>query len=221
MSVKNSLSRNQYPMPLGSMLFMASTNSGRGDLGDKWLVADGRYLLRDEYPELFYWIGDVYGTTDATNFRLPQASLTNFNGTKGLLPLCSASNTGTVNTGDGGTASLNVTLAENNIPPMSWDGQGSAVDGTGLDVDNTVWNSVVDNGRSVAENDYSGASSGNSSFNAEFLRHNTEATGASLSMSTPAVIDRTAVPVAITDTIALRGEIPTRFEMRMMIKVRY
>ena len=41
------------------------------------------------------------------------------------------------------------------------------------------------------------------------------------STSTPAVIDRTAVPTAITPTIDLRGELPSRFEMRMMIKAKY
>ena len=223
MSVNNSLgSGNDYPMPIGSMLFLSATNSGKGDLGAKWLVADGRFLKRDEYPVLFYWIGDAFGFQDSTDFRLPQAAVSNFNGTKGLLPLCSAANQGGIDTGDGGVASLNATLTEANIPPISWDGQGSAVDGTGFDVDNSVWNSVVDNGRSVAENDYSGAQNDDGDTPSKQLRHNTPATGASdIATTTPATIDKTATPTPITDTIALRGELPSRFEMRMMIKANY
>ena len=223
MSVKNTLGNgNDYPMPIGSMLFLSATNSGKGDLGAKWLVADGRFLKRDEYPDLFYWIGDIYGFQDSTDFRLPQASLNNFNVTKGLLPFCSATNDGNINQGDGGVASLNATLTEANIPPISWDGQGSAVDGTGFDVDNSVWNSVVDNGRSVAENDYSGAQNDDGDTPSKQLRHNTPATGASdIATTTPATIDKTATPTPITDTIALRGELPSRFEMRMMIKANY
>tara|TARA_R110002012_G_scaffold7660_3_gene35633 strand:+ start:2751 stop:3422 length:672 start_codon:yes stop_codon:yes gene_type:complete len=223
MSVNNSLGNgNDNPMPIGSMLFLAATNSAKGDLGQKWLVADGRYLKRDEYPDLFYWIGDVFGSQDATDFRLPQSALTNFNGTKGLLPLPTATNDGAVDTGDGGVASLNATLTEANIPPISWDGQSSAVDGTGFDVDNSVWNSVVDNGRQVAEADFNGATNDDGSFTAKQLLYNTPATGASdIATTTPATIDKTATPTPITDTIALRGELPSRFEMRMMIKANY
>lgn len=224
MSVKNSLGRNDYPMPIGSMLFLAATNSGKGDLGNKWLVADGRYLKRDEYADLFYWIGDVFGSNDATDFRLPQASLTNFSGTKGLLPLPSSTNDGAIDTGDGGIATLNATLVEDNIPPISWDGKGSAVDGTGFDVDNSVWNSVVSNGRSVAKNDTGGADSNSGgSTSGTFLRYNTPASGASdITTTTPATIDRTnPSTAALNDTLALRGELPSRYEMRMMIKANY
>ena len=224
MSVFNSLgSGNDYPMPIGSMLFLAATNSGKGDLGKKWLVADGRFLKRDEYPDLFYWIGDVFGSSpDSSDFRLPQAAVTNFNGTLGLLPLCSAANDGFTDTGTGGVASLNATLTEANIPPISWDGQGSAVDGTGFDVDNSVWNSVVNNARQVAENDYSGAQNRDGDNPSKQLRHNTPATGASdIVTTTAATIDKTATATPITDTIGLRGELPSRFEMRMMIKANF
>ena len=224
MSVFNSLgSGNDYPMPIGSMLFLAATNSGKGDLGKKWLVADGRFLKRDEYPDLFYWIGDVFGSSpDSSDFRLPQAAVTNFNGTLGLLPLCSAANDGLTDTGTGGVATLNANLTEANIPPISWDGQGSAVDGTGFDVDNSVWNSVVNNGRQVAENDYSGAQNRDGDNPSKQLRHNTPATGASdIVTTTPATIDKTATATPITDTIGLRGELPSRFEMRMMIKANF
>ena len=222
MSVNNALGTgNSNPMPLGTIIWYADIR-GSGDLGDDtWLKCDGRYLLRDEYPDLFFWIGDVFGTTDPSNFRLPQAQLTNFNGTKGLLPLPQLSNTGNTDVGAGGTATLNATLAEANIPPMSWNGDG-AVAGTGLDVTNSVWNSTIDNARDCAENDASGGSSTSSGTTAKCVRHNTPATGISnIKTSTPAVIDRTAVPTAITPTIDLRGELPSRFEMRMMIKAKY
>ncbi len=222
MSVNNALGTgNSNPMPLGTLIWYADIR-GSGDLGDgTWLNCDGRYLLRDEYPDLFYWIGDVFGTNDPTNFRLPQAQATNFNGTKGLLPLPQLSNDGAIDTGDGGTATLNATLVEANIPPMSWNGDGS-VAGTGLDVSNSVWNSAIDNARDCAENDFSGGSSTSSGTTAKCVRHNTPATGISnISTSTPAVIDRTATATAITDTINLRGELPSRFEMRMMIKAKY
>jgi microcystin-dependent protein len=212
---------NSNPMPIGTIIWYANIG-GSGDLGDStWLNCDGRYLLRDEYPDLFYWIGDVFGTTDSSNFRLPQAQATNFNGTKGLLPLPQLSNTGNIDVGAGGTATLNATLVEANIPPMSWNGDGSSA-GTGLDVTNSVWNSTIDNARNCAENDYSGGSSTSSGSTAKCVRHNTPATGISnITTSTPAVIDRTATATAITSTIDLRGELPSRFEMRMMIKAKY
>jgi len=37
-----------------------------------WIVSDGRYLDRAQYPELFAKIGVVYGSTSATNFRIPE-----------------------------------------------------------------------------------------------------------------------------------------------------
>ncbi len=222
MSVNNALGTgNSNPMPLGTIIWYADIG-GSGDLGDDtWLNCDGRYLLRDEYPDLFFWIGDVFGTTDPTNFRLPQAQATNFNGTKGLFPLPQITNTGGVNVGAGGTATLNATLIEANIPPMTWNGDGSAA-GTGLDVTNTVWNSAIDNARNCAENDFSGGSSSDAGATAKCVRHDTPATGISnITTSTPAVIDKTAVPTPITPTIDLRGELPSRFEMRMMIKAKY
>ena len=36
-----------------------------------WMLADGRSLLRAEYPDLFTAIGTVYGSVDATHFNLP------------------------------------------------------------------------------------------------------------------------------------------------------
>ena len=223
MSVQNSLgSSNDYPMPLGSLLYVAATNSGKGDFGNKWLVADGRYLLRDEYPDLFYWIGDVFGTTDPNNFRLPQAAVTNFNGTKGLLPLPQAANDGAVDTGSGGTATLTATLVEDNIPAISWNGEGASVDGVGFDVNNSVWDSVVDNARLVAVNDTTGAMSSPANPGESCLIFNTPATGCSdIVTTTPATIDKTATPAPIGDTIDLIGELPSRFEMRMMIKANY
>lgn len=223
MSVLNSLgSNNNYPMPLGSLLYVAATNSGKGDFGNKWLVADGRYLLRDEYPDLFYWIGDVFGSTGATDFRLPQAAVTNFNGTKGLLPLPQAANDGVVDTGSGGTATLTATLVEDNIPAISWNGEGAAVDGVGFDVNNSVWDSVVDNARDVAVNDSTGAMSSPANPGESCLIFNTPATGCSdIVTTTPATVDKTATPAPIGDTIDLIGELPSRFEMRMMIKANY
>ncbi len=95
--------------------------------------------------------------------------------------------------------------------------------GTGLDVTNSVWNSAIDNARDCAENDYSGGSStSDAGATAKCVRHNTPAKGISnITTSTPAVIDKTAVPTPITSTIDLRGELPSRFEMRMMIKAKY
>ena len=88
--------------------------------------------------------------------------------------------------------------------------------------DSSVWASTVDNGRNVAENDGTGGESGTASTTAQFLRYNTPATGCSdITTTSPAGIDKTATPVAISDTLDLTGEIPTRFEMRMMIKANY
>lgn len=36
-----------------------------------WLVCDGRLLDREQYPALFEVIGTTFGSTNSTNFRLP------------------------------------------------------------------------------------------------------------------------------------------------------
>ena len=39
-----------------------------------WLRCDGRILLRNEYPDLFKVIGTSFGTTNSTNFRIPNST---------------------------------------------------------------------------------------------------------------------------------------------------
>lgn len=38
---------------------------------ENWMLADGRSLLRADYPQLFEEIGTIYGAPDGTHFKLP------------------------------------------------------------------------------------------------------------------------------------------------------
>jgi len=55
-------------VPVGAILPHAAAIA---NVPDGYLLCDGRLLTRTEYSELFDVIGTEYGTTNATNFRLP------------------------------------------------------------------------------------------------------------------------------------------------------
>lgn len=54
--------------PVGVMYMWPGPTSS---IPDKYMLCDGRELLRDDYPELFDIIDTTYGTTSANNFKLP------------------------------------------------------------------------------------------------------------------------------------------------------
>lgn len=70
MSVKNQLGYDGFPLPVGSIIGYARGNNAT-PLPLTFLVCNGSYLLRSDYPQLFKAIGTIYGTNNANNFRLP------------------------------------------------------------------------------------------------------------------------------------------------------
>jgi microcystin-dependent protein len=73
MSVKNSLGYQSFPLPIGAIIPWGFSNpvQPRPQIPETWRKCDGRYLDRATYPQLFEAIGTLYGTTTATNFRIP------------------------------------------------------------------------------------------------------------------------------------------------------
>jgi hypothetical protein len=107
------------------------------------------------------------------------------------------------------------------MPPIAWNGEGTNVAGIGLDVENLSWTSAINSGRSVMQNDTSGAGSGGADVNGSFVIRNHPILGMNNISATPAAITRTAAtPVALSQTFPLKGELPQRYEMRMMIRAK-
>jgi microcystin-dependent protein len=73
MSVKNSLGYQSFPLPVGAIIPWAFENPAppTPQIPPTWRRCNGAYLDRATYPQLFEAIGTLYGTTTATNFRLP------------------------------------------------------------------------------------------------------------------------------------------------------
>jgi microcystin-dependent protein len=62
------LTSESYPIPLGTVYYLASNIGG----GSGFLLADGSAISRDTYWELFEYIGTGYGAGDGlTTFNLP------------------------------------------------------------------------------------------------------------------------------------------------------
>ena len=57
-------------IPAGSIMTYGGTASG-AEVVPGWLLCDGSLVLRSTYATLFSRIGTTYGSTDASNFRLP------------------------------------------------------------------------------------------------------------------------------------------------------
>jgi microcystin-dependent protein len=70
MSVKNQFGYDSFPIPVGSIIPYAKGNNVT-TIPLTYRICNGDLLLRTEYPQLFSAIGTIYGTTDATNFRVP------------------------------------------------------------------------------------------------------------------------------------------------------
>jgi len=57
---------NGSPVPVGAIMTFA-----QAAVPEHYIECDGRILDRNTYPQLFSAIGTTYGTTDASNFRVP------------------------------------------------------------------------------------------------------------------------------------------------------
>lgn len=64
--IQNQINALSILLPTGSILMWSAANAPSG-----FLVCNGAYLLRTSYPNLFSVIGITYGSTDVSNFRLP------------------------------------------------------------------------------------------------------------------------------------------------------
>jgi microcystin-dependent protein len=73
MSVKNQLGYQSFPLPIGAIVPWIFENPAQPipQIPPTWRRCNGAYLDRATYPQLFEAIGTLYGTTTATNFRLP------------------------------------------------------------------------------------------------------------------------------------------------------
>tara|TARA_R110001632_G_scaffold154191_2_gene272285 strand:- start:10755 stop:11369 length:615 start_codon:yes stop_codon:yes gene_type:complete len=204
------------------MLYYAGTQGGTGDIGIKWLVADGRSLdRRFEFNDLFKHIGTIFGSVDAEHFNLPNASKENGEGSSGLLPKAVSVNDGGSTQGVAGTATISATLVENNIPPLQPQFINKVDAGFGFNNDALNWTSTVD--RSVLPNDSNGASNNTDSgpTNEPCLLANQPVSGAFLVKTSDPVVAQLAAAVPINQALTLTAELPTRYEMRMMIKANY
>lgn len=57
--------------PTGMIMIWAANDIPSEMLADGWLLCDGSFVLRADYPALFALIGTAYGEDDETNFALP------------------------------------------------------------------------------------------------------------------------------------------------------
>lgn len=59
---------NEARVPAGTVAFFAGENIPSG-----WLLADGRYVKKDDYAALYAALGSIYGEAPEGYFRLPDA----------------------------------------------------------------------------------------------------------------------------------------------------
>lgn len=70
-SVQGLLQTLPFGITASSGMVMAFACSDTWTAPKGWLSCDGSYYERQQYPQLFAIIGTKYGTTTATNFRVP------------------------------------------------------------------------------------------------------------------------------------------------------
>jgi len=217
MSVKGLLGDNDYPIPIGCMTFWANIGATQPPPG--WLIVQGQELKKSKYPALFDILGNQFGTpTDPDSFLLPNP-LGSATGSDGKLPLYKTANTGTVDAGAAGTATLAFTITDANMPnlPNKDDVAGGAY---GITQSGGTWTSLVNNGRSVADNDTSGATSGTPDFDSLCVPANTPVEGVYQITPTqaPQNVSQPTAATAYSGTINLDGEVPKRYELPIIIK---
>jgi microcystin-dependent protein len=214
MSAKGLLGDNDYPIPIGCMTFYCGNNPPSG-----WLKVAGQEVAIAQYPALYDILGNQFGTpSNPDNFLLPNVA-GSATGSDGKLPLYKATNTGVVDAGLAGTANLSFTLTEANMPnlPNMDNVEGNAY---GITQSGGAWTSLVNSGRSVADNDTSGGQSGAQDTDDTFVPYNTPVQGVFNITPTqaPDNISQPTAATAYSGTIALDGEVPKRYEMPIIIK---
>ena len=217
MSAKGLLGDNDYPIPIGCMTFWAAGYATLPPRG--WLIVQGQEIKKTQYPALFEILGNQFGTpTDPDSFLLPNP-LGSATGSDGKLPLHKTANTGVVDAGAAGSATLSFTLTDANMPnlPNKDDVEGNAY---GITQSAGIWTTLVNNGRSVADNDTSGATSGTPDFDNLCVPANTPVEGIYQITATqaPQNVSQPTAATAYSGTINLDGEVPKRYEMPIIIK---
>jgi len=75
MSVKNALGYNQFPCPVGSVVYyggLTNTGTPRGEsVPSTFIIANGASLLRTEYVALYNVLGTTFGAVDSAHFSIP------------------------------------------------------------------------------------------------------------------------------------------------------
>lgn len=119
-------------LDIGDMKWSVSSVDFKG-----WLLCDGRIVLRNDYPDLFRVIGTSFGSTNSTNFRIPDVS------GKVIGAVGNAGNEGddTHELGDV-VGAENITLSSSQIPSHSHTGTTQA-SSTGITSSGTTNNSTT------------------------------------------------------------------------------
>lgn len=220
MSSANSLGEADYPLPIGVMTFWCGDTNGVVQPPTGWLICDGSEKLIADYPLLYNITGDQFGVSSnpAINFLLPSTVGGTHTAADGKLPLFVATNTGVVDAGDAGTATLAFTLAEANMPSLP---TFDPATGVGIQATNTAWTSLVNNARDVAENDGTGATSNTNDSSSVCVPYNTPVQGAFITPTGTGTLSRNQAAAGYNGVIALDGEVPARYEMPIIIKASY
>ena len=222
MSSLNAFGEADYPLPIGVMTFWCGDVNSVVQPPQGWLICDGAEISKAEYPLLWEICGDQFGTAvEPVNFfLLPDCIGGTATQSDGKLPLYKAVNTGIVDAGVAGTANLSFTLTEANMPSLP---TFSSNTGVGIEASNTVWSSTVTDGIQVADNDTVGTAALNTSPQQSFVLYNVPVLGASIEPLTTNVnmVSRTTPAVPYTGTLPLNAEVPTRYEMPIIIKASY
>ena len=228
MSVANTLGDAYYPLPIGVMMFWVggarigtTGGEGTGVPPEGWLICEGQTLNKADYPLLAEVVGQQFGVPadPATQFVLPQTTGATKTSADGFFPKYVDVNDGVVNGGTAGSANLNFTITEANMPDLAWKGGGQDL---GISVSNSVWTSSVNSARSVGVLDNSGASSNQSTTTASFLPNGAPVVGANITpSSTPQNISGATAGDPVVDTIQLDAEVPARYEVPLIIKADY
>ena len=219
MSSSNSLGEADYPLPIGVMTFWCGDTNGVLQPPTGWIICDGTEKSQTEFPLLYNIIGDQFGTASdpSTLFVLPSVIGGTNTQSDGKLPAYVSVNTGVIDAGVAGTANLNFTLTSDQMPLLNPYDSSTSV---GIKGDTTTWTSLVDNSRNVATNDTSGAETqqAQSSQN-QLLRHDNPAQGVRNILPTQELsISYTNTPAPYAGVINLDGEVPSRYEMPIIIK---
>jgi microcystin-dependent protein len=119
-------------LDIGDMKWSVATTDFKG-----WLLCDGRTVLRSDYADLFRIIGTSFGSTNSTNFRIPDAT------GKVIGAVGNAGNAGDVTHELGDVVGAeNITLSSSQIPSHSHSGTSQA-SSTGITSSGTTNNSTT------------------------------------------------------------------------------